>query len=358
MNTAPNAIPLNLKGRLNQARGNVTQAAKRALLRLRVVPPPFRIQIDITDRCNFRCPTCSKWLAADAAHELTRDEWGTVFRKIRRIPLLREISITGGEPLVRPDIMDILSLAREQQLRIVLISNGWHVTEEILQKVEQIGVDVLLVSLNSLDPSIHDGSRTAPGSHARIMQLIETWRKRQRTMGLCLQAVVIADNCEELCALARFAQEKGLNGILYQALAPVEVHYSFSTVKRMLDTKKAWYDHHPDWVRDVDTLRSEITSLLCMQRAGYPVLNPSVQLKHFPLYYEDPDATTAIPCLGTLSRMYIDPFGDIRLCYGYPPVGNALHDDPMEGWRGGRARGIRRDSRTCSRLCRVLNNNL
>ena len=113
------------RGALNWFLGNATQMSKRAMLHLGVVPPPFRIQIDLTDRCNFRCPTCSKWRAESSTRELELHEWKTVFAVIRDVPLIREISISGGEPFMRPDVLRILELAKQQELRTVLISNGW-----------------------------------------------------------------------------------------------------------------------------------------------------------------------------------------------------------------------------------------
>lgn len=337
---------------------DVIQTSKRAMLRLGVVPPPFRIQIDITDRCNFRCPTCSKWNSADPDKELGLQEWKVIFEKIRNVPLLQEVTITGGEPFARQDIFEILEFAKQQKLYTVVISNGWLVDGNVLKRLDEIEVDRLMVSLNSLKESIHDESRTAPGSFNRIMRLVEAWRDQPRITDLCLAAVIMEPNCRELSALASFVHEKGLNGIIFQVLAPEEAHYPFSRESRMRESVPAWYASNPLWVRSVDILHREVDRLLRLQKEGCPIINPVWQLQTFPLYYEDPDAVRELPCLGTLSTMYIDPFGDIRLCYGYSPVGNILRDDPQLVWWGDQARKIRLKSRKCNRLCRLLNNNL
>ena len=358
MNATVSSLSYSLRGTLNRFRGDVTQASKRAMLRLGIVPPPFRVQIDITDKCNFRCPTCSKWRTAPSTEELELYEWKAVFEKIRDAPLLREISISGGEPFARPDILKILELAKQQKLRVVLISNGWFVNAGVFQQLEEVGLDRLMVSLNSLEEFAHDRSRATPGSYERIIQLIETWRARPRTTDLCLTTVVMEPNCGELSSLASFAHEKGLNGIIFQVLAPDEAHYPFYNEPCMPKSAAAWHVNDPLWVRSVDTLRQEIDKLLRMQKGSCPIINPPSQLRNFPLYYEKPETARTLPCLGTLSRMYIDPFGDIRLCYGYPPIGNILRDDPRQVWRSEQARRIRRDSQKCTRLCRMLNNNL
>ncbi len=327
------------------------------MLRVGFVPPPFRIQIDITDRCNFRCPTCTKWNAAPSKRELKTHEWRTVFEKIRNVPLLREVTIGGGEALMREDIFDILRFAKKQDLYTVLISNGWRVDGYVLKQLARIGVDRLMVSLNSLRETIHDQSREAPGSYKRIMDLVESWRGQPQTIDLCLATVIMEPNCGELSLLASFAHEKGLSGIIFQVLASEEAHYPFSGASQMPASVHEWYINNPLWVRNIHLLRREIQNLLRFKKKGFSVINPVSQLRNFPLYYETPDAVKELPCLGTLTTIYIDPFGDIRLCYGYPPIGNILRDNPREVWRNNRARRLRLEAKKCNRLCRLLNNN-
>jgi MoaA/NifB/PqqE/SkfB family radical SAM enzyme len=336
----------------------MTHKAKQAMLRLGVVPPPFQIQIDLTDSCNFRCPTCSKWKVRASPEELDLDAWGRVLAKISDVSLLRKISVTGGEPFMRADLLAFLELAKHQGLEIVLITNGWFLDVETLDRLESIGIGRLMVSLNSLREPIHDETRGKPGSHARVMAAIEAWRTQPRAMDLCLSTAVMEANCGELIALLRFVEEKGLTGIIFQVLAADEAHYPFARDPRMPELAADWYTHNPRWVRSADVLQQQLEELRSMQQAGLPVLNPPSQLRNFALYYEDPDAIRKLPCLGTLSRMYIDPFGDMRVCYGYPPIGNALRDDPRKVWRSDAARRMRRDSTHCTRLCRMLNNNL
>ena len=334
------------------------QISKRAMLRVGFVPPPFRIQIDITDKCNFRCPTCTKWNSDPSRRELNTDEWKTIFEKLRNVPLLREVTIGGGEPFMRKDILDILRFPKAQGLYTVVISNGWHVTASTLGQLGKIGVDRLMVSLNSLRESVHDQSRGAPGSYKRIMSLIDSWRDQPKTIDLCLANVIMEPNCEELSLLARFVSEKEMNGIIYQVLAPVEAHYPFSKSSKMPHSARDWYRDNPLWVRRIGVLHRQIQELLNLKKQAFPIINPFSQLRKFPTYYKNPNAIRKIPCLGTLTTLYIDPFGDIRLCYGFPPIGNIVRDNPHQIWRGNRARRIRREAKHCTRLCRLLNNNI
>ena len=85
-----------------------------------------------------------------------------------------------------------------------------------------------MISLNSLHAEVHDATRAMPGSHDRIQQAIESWHGLPPGLDLCLVSVVSQGNCGELVSLARFVVERGLAGIMFQVLAPVEAHYSFA----------------------------------------------------------------------------------------------------------------------------------
>lgn len=111
-------------GLLRQMRGDMTQAAKRAMVRSGIVPSPLGIVLDVTDRCNFRCPTCSKWRGHPSRPELRLQDWEQVLPRIGAVPLLREAAVCGGEPFARTDIFDILrdnprQLRRSEQARMI-----------------------------------------------------------------------------------------------------------------------------------------------------------------------------------------------------------------------------------------------
>jgi pyruvate-formate lyase-activating enzyme len=347
-----------IRGSLYRAWADATQRTKRATVRLGIVPRPFRISIDITDRCNFRCPTCSKWRQPPSREELGLEEWKVALERVRGVSLLREISIAGGEPFTHPDCLRLIEASKALGFRTLLISNGWLINEERLKVIEDVALDRLMISLNSLLPSVHDESRGTTGSHERIMELLDLWRDRAGRTPLGLLTVVLDSNCGELADLARFAEEKGLAGVMFQALLPTEVHYCFASEPGMPSTSAAWRDDNPLWVRSLPKLAEQIGELLALQAAGCPVLNPASQLRSFNTYYADPALAARAPCLGTHFRLHIDPLGYMRLCYGFPPIGNILQDDPLQAWRSEQARQIRRASRDCARPCRMLNCNL
>jgi MoaA/NifB/PqqE/SkfB family radical SAM enzyme len=333
------------------------QQLKRMLVRASLAPAPFRIKAAVTDRCNFRCPSCSKWRSARPQEELSAAQWKTIFQRVRRLTLMNEVTIGGGEPFERPDILEILASAKAEGLYTAVISNGSNITPDTLRELSGLGVNRLIVSLNSIQESVHDKTRHAPGSGRHILELIEAW-KSFRKPELAIAALVMEDNVGELSDMARFVHKSGMQGLNLQVLAPSETHYSFGEHDAMPSLAKDWYKDNPAWVRSLDILRAQAAELLALKRAGAPVFNPTWQLQCMATYYENPQSILSVPCVGPVSTMHVDPFGNIRLCYGLPPIGNVLRDPPRAVWRSAEARAQRREKRSCDQICRVLNGNL
>ena len=333
------------------------RGAKRLAATCRPAPRPLRLQVDVTDRCNLRCPMCSKWRHAPSERELGTAEWLDVLARTAPLPILREVTFCGGEPLAREDILPILTGAARQGLRVTVLSNGWNLDEAMLAQLEEAGVERLVLSLNSLRPAIHDESRGRNGSFARIMRTLDAWDGSPGRMQLGLAVVIMEQNCRELADIAEFVRQRGLDGVIYQVLLPVEAHYAFCHDRNMPPENLARLRRDPRWVRSTSALRTGIRSLLMLRRSGL-VRNPAFQLRRMPLYYERPEAVRRWPCIGTLTRLYIDPFGDARLCYGFAPVGNVLQDNPLSLWRSVKAGRIRKEAAACNRLCRMQNSSI
>jgi cyclic pyranopterin phosphate synthase len=120
---------------------------------------PLRdLRISVTDRCNFRCPYC---MPADVfgpghvfLHEpelMTLAELTRIVRAFRRLGV-EKVRLTGGEPLLRPDVPDLIR-ALKQDLGVqdvALTTNGW-MLEKLAPALRAAGLDRLNVSVDSLD---------------------------------------------------------------------------------------------------------------------------------------------------------------------------------------------------------------
>src|SRR5512142_544706 len=89
---------------------------------------PFSCLVQVTNRCNMQCSFCDFWPnAAPKKDELTVADYERVAKEMAEIGCYC-ISIEGGEPFVRPDLVDIVRAFARQHVP-VLFTNGWYVTE-------------------------------------------------------------------------------------------------------------------------------------------------------------------------------------------------------------------------------------
>ncbi|UCE19699.1 MAG: radical SAM protein [Gemmatimonadota bacterium] len=319
-----------------------------------VLPYPLRVSIEITDRCNFLCPTCSKWkTSVDPDRELDTDEWKHTLDKLQGKIVSKRITISGGEPLLRSDLFDTIEYAKHKGFHVSLLTNGFLLTKDILVRLEKVRLDTLVISLNGTNERTHDNTRGVRESYTRIMNVLPTLHKYN--IKTDLQTILMDTNVDEILPLAELAKKHRLHGISFQVLADARVHYPF--VDDHMDTvPQNWYKTDRFWIKDTVKISRVIQLLLKKKQRGFPILNSKKQLKAMIRYYSNPESVKRMLCLSG-SNVYIDPYGMVHLCYGFEPIGNIRRDDLRRIWTSRRARIIRGKIKRCQEMCRLLNNN-
>jgi len=116
------------------------------------VPRPYTLIAELTYRCPLSCAYCSNPLEL-ALHdaELTTAEWARVFAEAAALGVL-QVNLTGGEPLVRPDLEALVAAARKSDLYLNLITSGIPADPDRLARLAAAGLDSLQLSLQDSDP--------------------------------------------------------------------------------------------------------------------------------------------------------------------------------------------------------------
>ncbi len=144
----------------------------------RPATPPLRmIAWEVTRNCNLNCLHCRA--AADRGphpNELKREE---CFNLIDNIASFSQavIILTGGEPLLRPDIFEIASYGNRNGLRMVMAVNGTLVTPEIVKRMKQAGIRRISVSIDGATAESHDAFRQVTGAFDEALRGIEYAKK-------------------------------------------------------------------------------------------------------------------------------------------------------------------------------------
>ncbi len=127
---------------------------------------PFLVALNLTRRCNLKCAHCyldAGTLTRGDPDELTTPEAFRLLDEIAELSRETMVVLTGGEPLLRPDIMEIASHAARLDLMVVMGTNGVLLNNKRVAALQRSGVSAVGISVDSLEPKYHDSFRGAPG---------------------------------------------------------------------------------------------------------------------------------------------------------------------------------------------------
>src|SRR5690606_38261452 len=169
------------------------------------------LRVSVTDKCNLRCVYCMPpeglpWLTRD---ELLSFEEITAIVRTMAAMGLRRVRITGGEPLVRRDLPDLVRmLAAVPGIEDLSLSTNAVLLEEQAEVLRAAGIARVNISLDSLVPERMDAIARRPGSHARIFAGIAA-AERVGFAPIKVNAVIMRGrNDDELEAFARATLER------------------------------------------------------------------------------------------------------------------------------------------------------
>lgn len=97
---------------------------------------------------------------------------------IAAVKEFRTLIYTGGEPLARPDIFELLRHSQQAGLANIIATNGTLIDEETAFRLKDHGVVCNAISLDAANPDVHDFIRNKPGSFALTQRAIEATKKR------------------------------------------------------------------------------------------------------------------------------------------------------------------------------------
>jgi radical SAM protein with 4Fe4S-binding SPASM domain len=176
---------------------------------------PYVISWNLTYRCNLACEHC--YLDAGGAplvatenfadrSELSTEECFRVIDEIAAFAPECVTILTGGEPLLRRDILDIVRRAADRGLWVVVGTNGVCITENVARRLAEAGGRGLSLSLDALDPDRHDHFRKVRGAWRNTVEGAEILNNAG--LPFIVQTTAGAHNLGELDAIADFAHDR------------------------------------------------------------------------------------------------------------------------------------------------------
>jgi len=282
----------------------------------------------VTYRCNTKCTMCYTWkYPSKPALEIHPEHLAT-------FPEVTRLNITGGEPFIKEDLSEILTVLKKKAKRIVISSNGslTRKTLEVMCKHRDVGIRLSFDGIGET----HDRIRGIEGIHRKALETLKGLKGLGiRDLGI---AVTISDrNARDLVPLFKLAEEHGVE------LATAVLH-------------NAYYFHKTDNViHNTAMIETEIKKLM----AEY--LDSSSPKNWFRAYFTKGiidhmhGTERCLKCTMAKDSFFIDPYGDVRPCnvmdYSF---GNIRQTSFDQIWTSREAETARRKVDVCTENCWMI----
>jgi MoaA/NifB/PqqE/SkfB family radical SAM enzyme len=174
---------------------NILESGKRLLDR-----KPLQCSLYVTDRCNLDCAYCTEY--DNSRPHPSLDDLKKWIRKIRELGTMR-IALVGGEPLVHPNIVEIVRYCRELGFATSLTTNGFLLTRKLVADLEDAGLHVMQISVDRMTPS-----PITKKSFKTILPKLDYFRDSK--ISLHITGVICADTLPESEAVLETGLSRGI----------------------------------------------------------------------------------------------------------------------------------------------------
>ena len=173
----------------------------------RQLSAPLFVIWEITAACNLRCKHCLSDAGKPVPGELNTAEAKRLIDDLETLKVFN-INFSGGEPLLRPDIFELLRYASGKKIGIDLLTNGALITKEVVQRLRDTNIFHVQVSIDGIGKT-HDDFRGIPGSFDRAIQGIT--HLKDADFGVAISSAVTRHNLEQIPQLIDMAVDLGVS---------------------------------------------------------------------------------------------------------------------------------------------------
>lgn len=295
----------------------------------------------ITDTCNLRCRMCGDRWRAHVSKEkplLSTDEWLSVIDSAQRLNTMI-VSLTGGEPLLHPDLFYILDYIRKTPIASHICTNGALLTESNVAKLAKTEVGSISVSLDSNEPSTHNSLR-GRDCFNEVVTGIRCLRKRMPGTKININFLVCRLNFRKMAHMVRFGKELGVDQVNF---APIHTNLQHK-YKPESDFRDLIFEKE-----DIPALSEELAKLRAAARTVGMRISSSSFLDGIPRFYAE--SSRWHTCFAGYVCCGVSPWGDVSPCADLDSKENVRHNPLHMIWRSNSFQQLRGKIDICNRQC-------
>lgn len=317
------------------------------------VRKPTFCSIEVLYSCILKCKMCHMWKNPRSADEMSIEDWKKFIVTLKKFTgTTTSINITGGEPLLKEDVLDLVRFTVGSGFNAVsMTTNGFLIDKSIASAIADSGMSMISMSLDSLDEGVHDNIRGLKGACRKVMDAFEYFRNYPGNLKkLGVQTIIMGPNLEGILDLVQWAHERNISIYFMAIVQPL-----------CLSLPGNWYlesEYSFLWPNEKARLFNVIDSLVKFKEEGIDIGNSVAQLKAFKTYFTDPNdfVKKYRQCRMGDGMLKVDPQGNVSLCAEKGSIGNVRADRIDDLWFSEKAAKIRESIKFCKTNCPQLIN--
>jgi radical SAM protein with 4Fe4S-binding SPASM domain len=265
---------------------------------------PLSVQLDLTYRCNERCVHC--YLDHEDHGEMTTSEIKDLLDQLADAGVFF-LTMSGGEILMRKDFFEILEYARMRAFCVKLKTNAVLIREKEAERMRDLAVESIQISIYSHRPEVHDAITLVRGSLKRSIDAIRFLQSKG--LRVTIANVLMLQNIQDYPGVRALAAELGVEVTIDPTITP------------MMNGDRSLLNLNIDQAALKRVFLEEGMVLNAADSCAIPS-GPGDEVL---------DST---PCSAGHTACYVSPYGDVYPCVQFPlPSGNVRRDKFLDIWR-------------------------
>lgn len=313
------------------------QKAASVATRSLVPGKPHHAQWLVTRKCNYRCRGCNVWKEQDE-RELSADDIKKGLDILKNLGIA-EIVISGGDPLLRNDIDEIVNYA--SKLFITTVYDNGSMAAKKMDCLRN--VDFVAISIDSLNEEKNDYIKSVPGSWRRAMETVE--KLHNEGINVSVTPTISQKNMYEIIDITKYFTEKGI--LIWYGLYSYDLSADENQLFRIGQVNDEFV------ITDKEAMVKLCNSLIEMKKKNKKILMTNKLLKAIRRYYGQGERTWK--CQALSNFLVIDHLGRIAGCHNHNFAGSIF--DLPKIWKSQDFKDLRaayHECTQCNYLCYIF----
>ena len=308
----------------------------QAVLNARAYKPLY-VKFKVFYGCNLKCEMCNHWRETREP-PVSAERFREVISELAELGT-KKIHISGGEPMLRPQIPEFVEHASSLDIKVTMTTNGTLITKEKAKRLVEGGLRGVNISIDSPIRKMHEKIRGVEGSFKLTTKAVELFRryKHKGKLTIRINTVVSRTNYQTLDTLPDLAHQLGADGI---NLIPVDDHCG-----EILSMRKKDIALFNEEIGPRIAERALALGLIVSDEDAFPFGRSESEVRlgragRYAFGYYDKH-----PCFAPWTHSLIDFNGNVYVCCmtreKIPPIGNITKQSFKEIWEGAAYRQVR-----------------